>query len=200
MRDKVSGIYLIKNVVNERAYVGRSIDITERFAGHIGQMISGNHPNKHLLDDFNSFGISNFDFRILEVVDYSVPDVNSYLAGLEEKYALRYNAAYPNGYCKLIGDLQSSDDRLLTEKIICLDVRTGEEKYAESFGEAAAMTRIKAGMVKKVIGSSSSYKNHHLFFFESDYREMDPAVLEKKKTAAIRYSNQALQIIKNSQT
>lgn len=186
--NKVSGIYMIRNKVNHKTYVGRSHDITERLAGHIKQLISGKHSNSHLLDDFKKFGISNFSFEILEIVDFNIPNINSYLAGLEEKYALRYNALYPDGYCKRIADLHSSSERLREDSIICYDVRTDEEKVAESFGEAAAMTGIKAGKVKKVISSSTNYAKHYLFFFESDYKRMDPAILEQKKIFGLRYS------------
>ncbi len=189
MREKVSGVYLIKNISNQRTYVGRSHDILARFAGHIGQLMEGTHSNNHLLNDYQQYGISNFTFQILEVVDYRQPNVNAYLAGLEEKYALQHEAMYPTGYCKLIGDLQSSDVRLLKERIVCYDVRTDEIKFAESFGEAGAMTELNAAAVKRAMSSPTNYKKHHLFFFETDYEQIDSDLFEKKRMAGVRYSN-----------
>lgn len=186
--NKVSGIYMIRNKINDRTYVGRSHDVTERLSGHIKQLVSGKHLNSHLLSDFKEYGISNFTFQILEIVDFSTPNINAILTGLEEKHALKHNALYPDGYCDRIADLHSSSERLREDSIICYDVRTDEKKVAESFGEAAAMTGIKAGKVKKVINSSTNYAKHYLFFFESDYRRMDPAELEQKKMFGLRYS------------
>lgn len=186
--NKVSGIYMIRNKTNHKTYVGRSHDITERLAGHIKQLVSGKHSNVHLLKDFKEYGISSFSFEVLEVIDYSTPNINAFLTGLEEKHALKHNALYPDGYCNRIADLHSSSELLKEDSIICYDVRTGEEKVAESFGEAAAMTGLKAGKVKKVISSSTNYAKHYLFFFESEYRRMNPAILEQKKTFGLRYS------------
>lgn len=193
MREKISGVYLLRNKINQRTYVGRSRDILGRYSGHINQLIDGSHSNKYLLDDYKKFGISNFEFQVLEIVDNQHPNLNAHLTGLEEKYTLQYEAMYPVGYCMRVGNLQSSDVRLLEDRIICYDLRSNKVDHAESFGEAGAITGLTAGAVKKAITSSTHYGKHHLFFFEEEYIRLKNEVLEHLISKGKRYSNLASQ-------
>lgn len=189
VRNKVSGIYLIQNLKNDRAYVGRSHDIPSRFASHISALVSGTHHNKHLQRDCKDYGINNFTFRILEVVDYARPSLNAYLTSLEEKYVLKCNAMHPQGYCERVADLNLSDTRLMTERIVCMDLRSDELFYAEAFSEAALYAQTTAGQVKKAVSSKSHYAKHHLFFFEHEFRDYVPEALEKKIKMGKYYSS-----------
>ncbi len=191
MREKISGVYLLRNKVNQRAYVGRSRDILGRYSGHINQLIDGSHSNKYLLDDYKKFGISNFEFQVLEIVDNQHPNLNAHLTGLEEKYTLQYEAMYPVGYCMRVGDLQSSDVRLLEDRIICYDLRSDKVNHAESFGEAGTIAGLTAGAVKKATTSSTNYCKHYLFFFEEEYNRLSREALINLISKGKRYSNLA---------
>lgn len=63
---KIIGIYKIINKVNNKYYVGRSIDINHRKSEHFNDLIKNKHINKHLQKSFNKHGIKNFDFEIIE--------------------------------------------------------------------------------------------------------------------------------------
>lgn len=63
---KVVGIYKIQNLINNKVYIGSSTSILNRFAKHKQLLLNNKHFNKHLQSSFNTYGINNFSFEILE--------------------------------------------------------------------------------------------------------------------------------------
>ncbi len=64
----VSGIYCIKNIVNNKLYIGSATSIRNRTKNHQKLLTANRHPNKHLQAAWNSCAI-DFDFFIIEIVD-----------------------------------------------------------------------------------------------------------------------------------
>ena len=64
--DKKSGVYIIRNTVSNSAYVGESNNLYRRLNEHITNLLNNSHCNNHLQNSFNKYGISNFEFEILE--------------------------------------------------------------------------------------------------------------------------------------
>ncbi len=57
------GIYIIKNKINGKSYVGQSRNIPHRWADH---RWSANNKETLLTKDFRKYGIDNFEFIVLE--------------------------------------------------------------------------------------------------------------------------------------
>jgi group I intron endonuclease len=66
-----SGIYGIKNIVNNKIYVGSALNIKKRWYEHKYKLKYNKHANKHLNDACNKYGINNFEFIIIERVEPS---------------------------------------------------------------------------------------------------------------------------------
>lgn len=66
---KLSGIYEISNKINDKKYIGHSINIILRWYLHIDNLFKNIHPNSKLQEDFNTYGLNNFNFSILELID-----------------------------------------------------------------------------------------------------------------------------------
>ena len=61
------GIYKITNLINNKVYIGQSVDIKQRWNSHKRQSIIPNKEyNKYLYRAFRKYGIENFNFEILE--------------------------------------------------------------------------------------------------------------------------------------
>lgn len=80
-----SGIYSIKNIENEKIYIGKSKDINRRWKQHRADLRHRNHDNKTLQRDWLDYGETNFVFSILEIAPLPVIDV------LEKEYIYRYD-------------------------------------------------------------------------------------------------------------
>jgi group I intron endonuclease len=59
------GIYKIINLVNNKIYIGQSIDIERRWNDE-KKLIS---VNSHLKNSFNTYGLENFKFEIFHICD-----------------------------------------------------------------------------------------------------------------------------------
>ena len=61
-----SGIYMIKNSVTKKVYIGQSIHVRERIKKHLWELKNNKHRNIHLQNAFNKYGIDSFLFGIVE--------------------------------------------------------------------------------------------------------------------------------------
>lgn len=60
--DKESGVYLIKNTINNKCYVGSSYNIRGRLFWHYSMLLKKAHPNIHLQFAFTKYGEEVFRF------------------------------------------------------------------------------------------------------------------------------------------
>lgn len=63
---KICGIYLIRNTMSGKVYVGSSIDILSRWRIHTCLLRSNSHSNAHLQASWNEYGKDAFEFSIIE--------------------------------------------------------------------------------------------------------------------------------------
>lgn len=62
-----SGIYIIKNIVNNKCYIGSSCNLKTRFRQHKLGLKNNKHFNLKLQNAYNKYGVLNFEFTILEL-------------------------------------------------------------------------------------------------------------------------------------
>jgi group I intron endonuclease len=71
----VSGVYQIKNVNNDKVYIGSSKDIRRRMLRHVSRLKRGVHKSPHLQNSWNTYGAEFFEFSVVEEVDLD-DDIN----------------------------------------------------------------------------------------------------------------------------
>ena len=62
-------IYCIRNKINDKKYIGQTAlkrGYKYRWYSHKEQLINNKHYNKNLQEDFNKYGMDNFEFIILD--------------------------------------------------------------------------------------------------------------------------------------
>lgn len=103
--DIICGIYMIRNIINEKKYIGRSVNIKNRWSNHKYELNKGIHVNNHLQNAWNKYGQDNFEFSVVEECNES--DLND-----REIYWINYYDVYHNGYNQTIGGegYELSDD------------------------------------------------------------------------------------------
>lgn len=69
----VSRVYIIKNLVNGKVYIGQTRNLVEdRWQLHISQLRRNKHYNHDLQKDWNKYGKDAFSFSLLECVKEEV--------------------------------------------------------------------------------------------------------------------------------
>ena len=63
-----SGIYCLKNTIDDRCYIGSAQKLNYRLWNHKHKLIKGNHANNILQNFVNKYGIDKIYFEILETV------------------------------------------------------------------------------------------------------------------------------------
>jgi group I intron endonuclease len=66
--EPISGVYAIRNIVNDKRYIGSSCDIKLRWRKHKDDLRRGDHVNIRLRRAYSKYGIENLSFEIIEVV------------------------------------------------------------------------------------------------------------------------------------
>ena len=69
--NKHCGIYKITCLSSDKAYIGQSVDIKERFKQHIKSGLSYTPSSNKLYAEMQKYGCENFIFEILEEVSRS---------------------------------------------------------------------------------------------------------------------------------
>ena len=104
---RTSGIYCIKNIFNNKKYIGGSRNIYIRIRDHINKLINNSHRNCHLQNSFNTYGLNAFTFFIVEKCNYKKIEKN------EQKWIDFFDTTDRNlGY----NIRPTSDNRILSEE------------------------------------------------------------------------------------
>jgi group I intron endonuclease len=85
------GVYLIKNLKNNKVYVGSTNQsFIIRFTQHLYELVNKKHKNKYLQWSFDKHGKDSFEFSILEEVDENIFDREQYFMDLYKCYIKEY--------------------------------------------------------------------------------------------------------------
>lgn len=71
MTGKIIGIYSITNNINNKYYIGSSINIIKRWYTHTYMLNNNIHANKHLQSAWTKYGPESFSFDIIKTTDKS---------------------------------------------------------------------------------------------------------------------------------
>lgn len=77
----VCGIYCIRNTINNKVYVGKSLNVRQRVYNHIGGLNAKDkkRENQHFINSWWKHGRDNFEYFILEVIDKTVENFETFI-------------------------------------------------------------------------------------------------------------------------
>ena len=145
-----SGIYQIRNLVNNKRYIGSAVNFNSRFSRHKIKLRDKTHHNPHLQASFNKYGESNFLFTVLEECD-----IHQLL--IREQYWMdtlkpEYNI------CKIAGSHLGLRRSLETRKR--MQTAQKNRSYIRPKGiKHSAESKLKLSIAKKGIPLSEKHKN-----------------------------------------
>ena len=72
-------IYMIKNLVNNKVYIGSTNNLSRRWIEHKNHLNNGKHTNNSLQNDWTKYSSSSFEFSVLNVCSESERDASEQL-------------------------------------------------------------------------------------------------------------------------
>lgn len=100
-RPRAMGIFLIRNNLSDKVFVGSGLDLHGIINRHKFQLTNGSHPNKQLQSDWNELGSNNFAFEIVDeltVRDGVEVDYRAELNSLEKLWLEKLQPFGDQGY------------------------------------------------------------------------------------------------------
>ena len=95
------GVFLIRNMVNEKVFVGIGLDLAGIINRHRFELTMGKHRNQRLQTEWNEFGSDSFTFEILDQLNRGEDpnvDYRAELAFLEELWLEKLQPFGDRGY------------------------------------------------------------------------------------------------------
>jgi group I intron endonuclease len=65
-----AGVYMIRNLVNNKVYIGSSVDIADRWSIHRSDLGKHDHCNQHFQKAWYKYGSHNFSFEIIKELHF----------------------------------------------------------------------------------------------------------------------------------
>lgn len=66
---KKGGIYNIRNLINNKLYIGSSININRRWSEHKNKLKYNRHPGVYLQRSYDKYGKENFIYEVIEYIE-----------------------------------------------------------------------------------------------------------------------------------
>ncbi len=200
-----SGVYQIRNLINNKRYIGSAVDIDKRWKRHRHELNKGIHHSIHLQRAWNKHSNCSFVFEILEkCFRDALPryEFRKPLLAREQYYKdlyKSYDRKYGYDICKIAGSTLGSTHSEETRRKISESMKGAcvSEETRRKIGKANAI--VHRGMhhseeTKQKIGAASKLRNsgeNNPWFgrhpSEETRRKMSESV---KKSWALRRRNQ----------
>ena len=159
------GIYLISNLINNKIYVGQSINIEKRWRQHKRELKNNIHENKKLQNAWNKYGEENFEFSIAcECEEKQLNTLEQYYVFSLESYLSK------GGYnISLGGDglFVKGINNKMNKSVYCIETKT---EYF-SIAEASRQTGIRETSILqcckgnyKYAGKEGKQKFHWMYY------------------------------------
>lgn len=190
---KTSGIYKITNLINNKSYIGQSVDIKNRWRNHI-RVFKNKEDKKYnypLYSAFRKYGIENFDFEILEEV---APDD---LDKKEIYYIEKYNT-FHNGYNQTSGGSTPHGEEIGTSIYKEKDIIEIRKMYRDgkSFKEAVEkFPNINYHSLKSIWKGNSWAHIMKEIYFDEEVKNRQ----KENKSKNVRGEKCATSVLKNTQ-
>lgn len=214
--EKESGIYQIRNIINDKIYIGKSVNLNNRKSQHFLSLRKNIHKNFKLQGSVNKHGINNFVFEILEICkDIDTKEINyinkfntcktgynisSDIQHMSEKWItkLKYLRKNDPKYIKQFLDFRSKADESNRVKINEYDLNGKYIKTWNSIIEASKFYNYKSNsMLMSVLNFKRSRASNKLFrYYENNTFDINP--YQSFRKTKLKFTNNEEELIFDS--
>lgn len=193
-------IYKITNKINNKIYIGSSIDVHRRWRHHIGASKNpkDHHYNYPLMQDFREYGIDNFIFEIISNAKNWEDMIK-----IEHDYIIKEDCIFPKGYNqtdntespmfdpKIASKMSDTKRKKYGKKVCEIDKNKNILNIWNSLAEAGEQTNLDRFKISNVCNGIRLTTGNRIFRFLNEENQI---IEPEKKTNQI----QSNRIIKTS--
>ena len=118
---KCAGIYLIKNKINGKCYIGQSIKLQKRIKAHFNNYNYERYSHIILYKAFKKYGIENFELIILKVFRDALSGYTKQQLDFWEKHYIKQYDTYNNGYNSTLGGDDKRHKEVVSAGYLCYE-------------------------------------------------------------------------------
>lgn len=155
----LTGIYKIENLINDKVYIGQSVDIKKRWSTHISLLTQNNHCNIYLQNAWNKYGSENFIFDIIEECEQC--ELND-----REIYWINKYNSFMNGYNLTPGGGNTESFR---KPVIQFSIKGEEINRYHSITEAESITGISYSMISECCLDKRKTAGGYIWQYEENF-------------------------------
>lgn len=171
------GIYRILNTINNKFYIGSSVNLRKRLYEHRRLLRLGKHENYHLQNAFTKYGEENFKFEIIEVLK-EVPKDIRVLRDLETDYIQKFESYDQSiGYNVIKGGIGTINTPCSEEKRQKI---SESNKGKSAWNKNVPMTAEQKQLLKK-IQTSARGKSIDVYTLEGEFIETIGSIREANR-------------------
>lgn len=175
----ISGIYIITCLVNNKIYVGSSVDIYTRYHRHKLDLNTNKHHSSSLQNAWNKYGSEKFSFSILEFVDDKTKLIEREQFWMDELNVCDrkrgYNISPTAGNC--LG-IKHSEEMILANRlrqkskiVMQFDLEGKLIKEWISIGELCRELNASRGSVSCLLKTKGKFKNKYYLFLKDEFTD-----------------------------
>lgn len=167
-----SGIYQIKNLVNNKIYIGSSKNFFYRKNEHMRDLKLNRHHNVRLQRSFNKYGKSNFIFEVIEFVS----DINNLLK-IEQYWIDKFY-----GRNKCYNDNPKADKPpVFKKKIYCIELKKEFESIQQASDELGLKPSNISAVLKNIHKTCGSYHWVYKEYLDNTSLDKIQEIIKNKK-------------------
>jgi group I intron endonuclease len=177
---KLSGIYKITNLLNNKCYIGSAVNLKLRLNRHYYELKNNIHNNKYLQKTFNKNTVENFNIEILNTFEYIE---YSELLKIEKDYILEFNSI-EKGYNLMLDNSEffkklniskkhiENNIKKTSKPVLAINITTGliENKF-NSISEASRFFKTSSSNISRICKNKLNYIKGYTFCYENEYDE-----------------------------
>lgn len=153
------GIYKIENILNNKVYIGQSVDIEKRWSVHKAELKNNYHHNTHLQSAWNKYGEESFEFSIVE-------ECNADQLNQCEIYWIDDFDSYENGYNLTPG---GGNTESFSKSVIQFDCIGNEIMRYSSISEAETATGICYSQISECCSHKRKTAGGYIWQYAEDF-------------------------------
>ena len=155
MKELIGGCYVIINKINNKCYIGSTINLHRRLTEHKTRLKGNYHSNKHLQSSWNKYGADNFEFNIMIRME------NKDLLIFEENYIKIFNPEYNKTNQPTSSIIHNPIEK--TEKV--------DKRSSEEFRRKISLALIGRKQSKESIAKMLKTKSERIYVFTDEMRK-----------------------------